>query len=105
MSGTTIIVIVSLVSLIADVILKKASDTSNMLLLGFGVLMYAFDALLWFYAYKYSKFSTVGILYSLIVILTSILIGVLFFKEKVVFKEVMGIVFGLVALVLLSGGK
>ncbi len=103
MNGVAIIIIVSLISLIGDVVLKKASDNGNMYLLGLGVFLYAIDAVMWFFAYKYSKFSTVGVLYSLLIIFASITIGILFFKEKIVFKEVVGIIFGLVSLLLLTG--
>ncbi len=103
MNGISIIVIVSLISLVGDVVLKKASENNNMMLLGLGILLYSIDAAMWFYAYKYSKFSTVGIIYSLLIIFASILIGILFFKEKIVLKEIIGICFGLVSLFLLAG--
>lgn len=105
MSGIAIILLVSVVSLLADLFLKKASDINNNFMLFLGIFLYAIDALLWFYAYKYSKFSTVGIIYSLFIIFSSILIGIFFFKEKIALKEVIGIGLGIVAMYLLTASK
>jgi drug/metabolite transporter (DMT)-like permease len=103
MNAILIIVIISVISLFADVVLKKASSDNNIFLIILGCMLYVVDALGWFYAYKYSKFSTVGIIYSLVVIFCSIAIGLFLFKEKIVLKEILGICFGAIALILLSG--
>lgn len=105
MTGFQLILIVSGFSLLADVVLKRAADVNNMFLLVLGCGLYVLDAIFWFYAYKYSKFSTVGVNYSLIILLLSVLIGIFVFKEKINTQEVVGIVLGILAIIFLSKFK
>ncbi len=103
MNGISTIVIVAIFSIIADVVLKKSSENNNMFLLGLGIFLYMIDAVLWFLAYKYSKFSTVGVIYSILMIIISIIVGIMFFKEKIELKEMFGIGLGIISLFLLAG--
>ncbi len=94
--------IISLGAIAADVILKRASQTNNYWFVCIGVILYALDALLWFWVYKTAKFSTVGIVYSVFTIVLSVGIGVLYFKEQLGVRELIGIVLGLSSIYLLS---
>lgn len=103
--GLTVIVLVSIFSILADIILKKAADNNNYIFLIIGCGLYVLDAFFWFIAYKYSKFSTVGILYSLSVVFLSVLTGIFYFKERINIVEVIGLVLGFVSIILLSRFK
>ena len=103
MKSIIFIFVVSILSLLADVLLKRASDSNGTKPLLMGVVLYMINAVFWFIAYKYSKFSTVGVVYSLLTIFASIGVGIIMFRDRIVFREVLGIVFGIIALVLLSG--
>ena len=105
MNGLIIIILVSLFSLIADIVLKKSADGHGVIYLYLGMALYVLDAFLWFVAYKYSKFSTVGVMYSLLIIFATVAVGVFYFKERIGVTEIIGLVFGLIAIILLSGYK
>ncbi len=94
--------IISLGAIVADVFLKQAAETKNNWLLGFGIVLYAVDAVLWYWVYKSVKFSTVGIVYSVFTILLTVLIGTFYFKEQIGIIELIGIVLGVISVVLLS---
>jgi drug/metabolite transporter (DMT)-like permease len=105
MNSLLLIFFVSIFSLFADVVLKKAADKNSYLLLAAGCILYMLDGILWFVAYKYSKFSTVAIVYSIFIILLSVLIGIFYFKEKINSVEIIGIVLGFASIFLLSRFK
>lgn len=94
--------LISLIAIISDVVIKQAADTKNNWYLYLGMALYAGDAVLWWWVYRYAKFSTVAIIYALFTILLSIIIGVLFFKETITMREIIGIILGIIAVSLLS---
>ena len=95
--------LISLGTIIGDVFIKRAAENSNSLYLSVGMLLYLFDALLWFWVYKSAKFSTVAIIYSLFTIFLSVAIGIFYFKEQLGIKEVIGLVLGFLSVILLGG--
>jgi len=94
--------IVSLIAIFADVVLKKAAISQNCKLLILGMFLYAIDAVMWFWVYRSAKFSTVAVVYSIFTIFLSIVIGFFFFKEKINFLEVVGIILGVGSILILG---
>lgn len=94
--------ITSAVAIWADVILKAAANGKNYWLLLLGACLYFVQAIFWYEAYKVGKFSTVAIVYSIFTIILSIGLGVVLFQEKVGVREIVGIVLGIIAVILMT---
>jgi small multidrug resistance pump len=94
----------SIVGVIGDYFLKLASTQESPLkskwfYLGFAV--YASTAFGWVFVMQYLKLGTIGVVYSVSMILLLTLVGVVFFRESLSLSEVAGIVLAIAALVLL----
>ncbi|MEK7181054.1 MAG: hypothetical protein AAB738_01815 [Patescibacteria group bacterium] len=88
-----------------DSFLKKAGNHINFFLnreflLGF--VIYAATAFLWVFVYKYAKFSISGAIYSVLSLITFVVLGVGMFGEKLTGIEVVGLGMGVGSLVILS---
>jgi drug/metabolite transporter (DMT)-like permease len=94
--------IISLIAVVCDVVLKKAAMAQNYKFLLLGMFLYSIDAIMWFWVYKSAKFSTVAIVYSIFTIFLSIVIGFFFFKEKINFLEIVGIILGIGSILILG---
>jgi multidrug transporter EmrE-like cation transporter len=89
---------------LGDYFLKKASEqeypvTTRAFLVGFAV--YSSTAFGWLFVMRYLKLGTIGVVYSMSLIVLLTLTGVFAFGESVSRSEVLGIVLALAALVLL----
>jgi small multidrug resistance pump len=102
MSGTTLAVIVtiafSVIGVVGDYFLKLASGKEHSLktvefYIGFG----------WVYVMRHLKLATVGVVYSVSMVLLLTLVGVIAFKESLNGYEIAGIVMAVASLVLLRG--
>lgn len=95
----------SLVGVLADFFLKKAGEGSSYLDMKWflpGFLLYATTAFGWFYVMKHLKLSTLGIVYSMCMILFLTALGVFYFNEKLSVYEIVGIALALVSIFLLA---
>jgi drug/metabolite transporter (DMT)-like permease len=94
----------SMVGVIGDYFLKLASAQpqalrSKWFAIGFAV--YASTAFGWVFVMKYLKLSTIGVVYSVSMVLLLTTIGIVFFRETVSAYEVAGIAMAIGSLVLL----
>jgi small multidrug resistance pump len=94
----------SIVGVVGDYLLKLSSDARNPLktrwfYLGFAV--YASTALGWVFVMKYLKLGTIGVLYSLSMILLLTGVGVFVFKEPLSRYELIGLAMAVASLILL----
>lgn len=108
MSATNIawlaIVIGTLVSLVGDTFFgysAKSGPGYNWQWFLIGWLIYGLSAIAWVVSYKYEKFAIVATIYSVILVLFSLLIGSVFFKEKLSPGQMVGVVLGFISLLLL----
>jgi drug/metabolite transporter (DMT)-like permease len=97
--------VMSCVGIVGDYFLKHASNqpqplTTRMFLAG--LLFYSSTAFAWVFVMRYMKLATIGVVYSVCMILLLTGMGVLFFGEKLNRYEVTGIVLALASLVLLA---
>lgn len=93
-----------LMAIIGDYYIKKASMLSSFngwKLLVLGGLLYGFSAIGWFYVYRTTKVFTVGAIHSFGIIIFSILLSLVIFKEKINGWEILGLVLGIISLGLL----
>jgi drug/metabolite transporter (DMT)-like permease len=109
MSKTTWAVLVaaamSCFGILGDYFLKRASGEERPLLtraFAIGLVLYASTAFAWVYLMRYLKLATIGVVYSVCMILLLTGMGVLFFDEKLNRYEVLGIVLAVASILLLS---
>jgi small multidrug resistance pump len=100
-----VVVAFSGVGVLGDYFLKLASEESHSLrspwfYVGFAV--YASTAFGWVFVMKYLKLSTIGVVYSVSMILLLTAIGVVAFRESLNAYEVAGLLMAISALALLT---
>jgi multidrug transporter EmrE-like cation transporter len=97
--------VMSGVGIIGDYFLKRASDeeqpliTWNFLL---GLVLYASTAFAWVFVMRYLKLATIGVIYSVCMILLLTGMGIFFFEETLNRSEVVGIILAIAGVVLLA---
>jgi small multidrug resistance pump len=94
----------SLLGVLGDYFLKLASANENSLrtlwfYIGFAV--YASTAFGWVFVMKHLKLATIGVVYSVSMILLLTAIGVLFFHESLSYYEIAGLIMAIASLFLL----
>jgi len=109
MSGATSAILVTLlfsaVGVLGDYFLKLASAEQSPYRSGWfvlGFLVYSSTAFAWVIVMKHLKLATIGLLYSVTMIVLLTAIGSLVFHEKLAPAEVVGILMGIGALLLLA---
>ena len=107
MQGKALAVVVtiafSLVGVLGDYFLKIASTQEHSLRSPafYGFVVYASTAFGWLFVMKHLKLGTIGVLYSVTMILLLTIIGVVFFGERMSYPEVTGLLLAIASLVLL----
>ena len=88
-----------------DYFLKLASGEQHVLWNRWfliGLAIYASTAFGWVFALRSMKLATIGVVYSLCMIVFLALVGIVLFKERLNVAEAAGIVMAIAALILLS---
>jgi multidrug transporter EmrE-like cation transporter len=91
--------------IIGDYFLKRASAAERPLLtrwFAIGLVLYASTAFAWVFVMRHLKLATIGVIYSLCMILLLTGMGVFLFGEKLHPGEIVGILLAIASLVLLS---
>jgi drug/metabolite transporter (DMT)-like permease len=94
----------SIVGVVGDYLLKLASEQENPLRskwFYFGFAVYASTAFGWVFVMRYLKLATIGVVYSVSMILLLTGIGVIVFRESLSAYEVLGLVLAVASLFLL----
>ena len=109
MSGASRAILVTLlfsaIGVLGDYFLKLASEQENSLRTGWfflGFAIYSSTAFGWLFVMKHLKLSTIGVVYSVTMIVLLTTIGTLVFKERLALPEILGVAMGVGALVLLA---
>lgn len=100
-----IIILLSALGAVGDYFLKIAGNGERFINFKFfsvGCIIFILLAVGWFYALKYIKFSTIGVVYGVSTMILMVIIGVLFFNEKLDAREMIGIASGIISIVLLA---
>ncbi|MDD4878398.1 MAG: hypothetical protein PHO02_05185 [Candidatus Nanoarchaeia archaeon] len=95
----------SIVTVFGDTIVKHSSLQSGFsgwkwLLLG--ALIYGATAFGWFFVMRKIKLSTLGVLYSVSIVIFLTLVSIFYFKEKINLFEIFGIILALISLGILA---
>jgi small multidrug resistance pump len=108
MSPTTLALLVtilfSLIGVLGDYFLKLASEQPSALRtiwFYIGFALYASTAFGWVFVMKHLKLATIGVVYSVAMILLLTSIGVIFFRESLNYYEIAGLLMAIGSLVLL----
>lgn len=95
----------ALVVIAGDFVLKLAADgrmplTSKHVIIG--CALYAFSAVMWYYAMRHITLAQAGVAYSMLTLIALCVIGAVVFSETLYLREYLGIACALAAMVLLS---
>jgi small multidrug resistance pump len=94
----------SLVGILGDYFLKLASASDNSLKTKWfyiGFVLYASTAFGWVFVMKQLKLATIGVVYSISMVVLLTAIGVIFFQEALNYYEIAGLLLAVVSLILL----
>jgi multidrug transporter EmrE-like cation transporter len=97
--------VMSGVGIVGDYFLKRASSGEQPLACWdfvVGLVLYASTAFAWVFVMRHLKLATIGVIYSVCMILMLTAMGVLFFDESLNRYEVTGIVLAIASVVLLA---
>lgn len=100
-----VVILLSLLGVVGDYFLKLASVEERFIWnrwFPIGLAIYASTAFGWVYALKNMKLATIGVVYSMCMILLLAVLGVVVFKERLTLGEVAGILMAVGSLILLS---
>ena len=94
------IVALSVLTALADVLVKKATVADNVEspYLFMAALIFGGSAYGWFFVLKYINLATLGAIYSLMMVLLLVLAGVILFGEKLGIADIVVIIVSLIAL-------
>jgi drug/metabolite transporter (DMT)-like permease len=98
-------VVMSGVGIAGDYFLKRASEQSQPLTTGtflVGLVLYASTAFAWVFVMRHLKLATIGVIYSIAMVLLLAGMGMLFFGESLSRSEIAGIALAIASLVLLA---
>ena len=108
MDRTTFAVLItigfSVTGIIGDYFLKLASERENSFKSAWfyiGFVVYASTAFGWVFVMKHLKLATIGVVYSVSMIVLLTATGVVIFRETLNYYEIIGVVLAIAALVLL----
>ena len=94
----------SLLGVLGDYFLKLAALQENSLSTSWfyiGFVLYASTAFGWVFVMKHLKLATIGVVYSVSIVLLLTAIGVVFFRESLNYYEIAGLVMAIASLILL----
>ena len=97
-------IFLSAVGALADYFLKLASEKPNIVVNKWFVVafvVYSSTIFAWVYVIKNMKLASVGVVYSVCMVLFLTFLGVVFFKERLSAKEIVGIALAIASLFLL----
>ena len=103
--AVAVAVAMSCFGIVGDYFLKRASAAGRPLLthwFAVGLALYASTAFAWVFVMRHLKLATIGVIYSVCMILLLTGMGVLFFQESLSRTEVAGIVLAISGIVLLA---
>ncbi len=98
-------VVMSGVGIAGDYFLKRASERASPLGTGVflaGLVLYASTAFAWVFVMRHLKLATIGVIYSVSMVLLLAGMGVVFFGETLGRSEIAGIALAIASLILLA---
>lgn len=87
-----------------DVVIKTAADRGRLFsyAIGFGILLYATNAIFWYFMMRNIGLGQGTVLYSMLALVITVAIGAIWFGESFGARQFLGLGFALAALVLMT---
>jgi drug/metabolite transporter (DMT)-like permease len=104
LTALLVTILFSLIGVLGDYFLKLASEQPSALRTVWfyiGFALYASTAFGWVFVMKHLKLATIGVVYSVAMILLLTSIGAIFFHESLNYYEIAGLLMAIASLVLL----
>lgn len=95
----------ALVVIVGDYLIKRAADDDLSLasaVFAAGLGLYAVSAVLWYFAMRNITLGQAGVAFSMFTLIALCLMGVVFFDERLLGREALGIGFALVSMALMT---
>lgn len=102
---TLIVVLLAMLGVTGDFFLKKAGmgpAYADLKLFFIGWLLYASTGPGWFFVMKHMKLANLGMIYSVVTVVSLAAIGALWFGESLTRREIAGLALGALSIILLS---
>ena len=102
--GYIFCLLTALVVISGDFVLKLAADKGLHTLSGYvfvGCAIYAFSAIMWFYAMQHVSLAQAGVAYSMLTLLALCAIGAFWFNEPIGLREMLGIGCAILSMILM----
>ena len=100
-----VVVILALIGVVGDFFIKLSGSGIKFIELKWfllGIIIYTSTAFGWFYAMKHVQLATLGVFYAISTVLFLAFVGAFYFKERLSFYEVGGVIAAVISLILLS---
>lgn len=98
------ILIGSTLEIVGDIFFKKWAIGNKPLLMWGGLAIYSVGTLFWAYSLKYEMLSKAISIFTILNLITIVLVGVIFFKENISTAVKIGIALGIISIVLIERG-
>lgn len=97
------IILMSIMVMAADSFLKRAGyeKSFNNPYFYMGMLVYMLTSFVWFFVLKNLKFSIANLMYGLFTMILSVMVGIIFFKEKLGAIEFLGVLMAVASVFIL----
>jgi multidrug transporter EmrE-like cation transporter len=105
MPGFFLIILTSLIGVAGDFFFKLANSAgrpTDWKWVAAGIVLYVLTVPSCFWALKYSKLSSFGVIYSLSQFLLLVVLGILYFHEKLNIYEMIGVIMAVASIFLLA---
>jgi drug/metabolite transporter (DMT)-like permease len=105
MKEAMIIFMATIIAVIGDIFIKKATlakGVNEYIYMGLAIFFYAANAIAFYFIYKHTELSSVGVYYAVSTIFLFVLSGIFLFGETVSKGELIGIAFGIVSIFMLA---
>lgn len=97
-----LVIIAAFLEVVGDVFFKKWSNGQGISLLIWGMLIYGLGTLFWVISLKYELLSKAISIFTVLNLISIVLIGVIFFQEDLSLINKLGILLGVVSVILLE---
>jgi multidrug transporter EmrE-like cation transporter len=97
-----LVLLATAAEVVGDIYFKKWSLGGKNILVVIGFIIYGFGTILWAFSLKYEFLSKAISILTLLNLIIVVLVGVLYFDEKLTFINKLGVALGIVSIVLIE---
>lgn len=94
---------ITVLELVADVLFKYWSQSNRHYLFWIGLITYSIGVALWAYTLKFEGLIKSYVVYSMIAMISTVILGYFMFNEQLNIKNLVGICFAILSIILIYG--